>query len=108
MITTSAWAATTAPSIASSPSLYALLRDKLPEEKAQEAARILSEGRWTHDYPITVEELRAMGLPVREDMPKEVYELMDLYPQTAQRRPGVEFIPVPHAPVRPSRGGEAR
>ena len=88
--------------------VYALLRDKLPEEKAKEVARLLSEGRWTHDYPITVEELRAMGLPVSEDMPKEVYELMELYPQAPQRRPGVEFIPVPYAPGRPSRGGEAK
>jgi ClpP class serine protease len=88
--------------------VYALLRDKLPEEKAKEVARLLSEGRWTHDYPITVEELRAMGLPVSEDMPKEVYELMELYPQAPQRRPGVEFIPVPYAPVRPSRGGETK
>lgn len=88
--------------------VYALLRDKLPEEKAQEVAKMLSEGRWTHDYPITVEELRAMGLPVSEDMPKEVYELMELYPQAPQRRPGVEFIPVPYAPGRPSRGGEAQ
>jgi len=88
--------------------VYALLRDKLPEEKAKEVARLLSEGRWTHDYPITVEELRAMGLPVSEDMPKEVYELMELYPQARQRRPGVEFIPVPYAPIRPSQGGEAK
>lgn len=89
--------------------VYALLRDKLPEEKAQEVARMLSEGRWTHDYPITVEELRAMGLPVSEDMPKEVYELMELYPQAPQRRPGVEFIPVPYAPpARSPRGGEVK
>jgi len=89
--------------------VYALLRDKLPEEKAQEVARLLSEGHWTHDYPITVEELRAMGLPVSEDMPKEVYELMELYPQAPQRRPGVEFIPVPYAPpARSPRGGEAK
>jgi hypothetical protein len=25
-----------------------------------------------------------------------VYDLMDLYPQTSQRRPGVEFIPIPY------------
>jgi ClpP class serine protease len=88
--------------------VYALLRDKLPEEKAKEVARLLSEGRWTHDYPITVEELRAMGLPVSEEMPREVYELMELYPQAPQRRPGVEFIPVPYTPVRPSQGGETK
>lgn len=78
--------------------VYSLLCDKLPETQAQQAAHILSEGHWTHDYPITVEELRQMGLPVSEDMPKEVYELMDLYPQAVQRRPGVEFIPVPYVP----------
>lgn len=86
--------------------VYALLADKLPPERAQEVARKLSEGRWTHDYPITAEELRAMGLPVGEEMPREVYALMDLYPQARQRRPGVEFIPVPYAPQRsPGRGG---
>jgi len=84
--------------------VYSLLCDKLPEAEAQRIARMLSEGHWTHDYPITVEELRQMGLPVSEDMPKEVYELMELYPQAAQRRPGVEFIPIPYTPSsRPSR-----
>ena len=34
-------------------------------------------------------------------MPREVYELMDLFPQTSQRRPGVEFIPLPYAPAPP-------
>jgi hypothetical protein len=31
-------------------------------------------------------------------MPKEVFELMRLYPQTAQRRPSVEYIPLPYGP----------
>lgn len=78
--------------------VYSLLCDKFPENEAQRLAHMLSEGHWTHDYPITVEELRQMGLPVSEDMPKEVYELMELYPQSVQRRPGVEFIPIPYAP----------
>lgn len=26
-------------------------------------------------------------------------ELMELYPQAAQRRPGVEFIPIPYGPM---------
>jgi ClpP class serine protease len=88
--------------------VYALLRDKFPEERAQELAQALSQGRWTHDYPITVEELKAMGLPVSEDMPREVYELMELYPQARQRRPGVEFIPVPYAPPAKAPRGENR
>jgi ClpP class serine protease len=88
--------------------VYALLRDKFPEERAQELAQALSQGCWTHDYPITVEELKAMGLPVSEDMPREVYELMELYPQARQRRPGVEFIPVPYAPPAKAPRGENR
>jgi hypothetical protein len=29
-------------------------------------------------------------------MPEEVYTLMDLYPQPTQRRPSVQYIPVPY------------
>jgi ClpP class serine protease len=82
--------------------VYNLIKDKIPEEKAKELAKTLSEGRWTHDYPITYEEAKELGLPVTDQVPPEVYELMDLYPQTSQRRPSVEFIPVPYLP--PSRG----
>ncbi len=70
-----------------------LLRDKMGLEKARELARILTEGRWTHDYPITVEKARELGLPVKTDVPPEVYELMELYPQAPFNRPGVEYIP---------------
>ncbi|HID41472.1 MAG TPA: hypothetical protein EYP33_04875 [Pyrodictium sp.] len=83
-----------------------LLRDKMGEEKAREVARILTEGRWTHDYPITVEKARELGLPVKTEVPPEVYELMALYPQAPHNRPGVEFIPqpLPQQPVRRSQG----
>lgn len=87
--------------------LKRLLLAKLPEEKADEIARILSQGTWTHDYPIEVEEARAMGLPVEEGLPREVYELMRLYPQPAQRRPSVEYVPVPYSPA-PAPSGERR
>lgn len=36
--------------------VYNLVRENLPEEKAKELAKALSEGRWTHDYPINFEE----------------------------------------------------
>lgn len=86
-----------------------LLRDKMPEEKAEEIARVLSSGNWTHDYPIQVEEAQALGLPVRTGLPTEVYELMRLYPQPPQRRPTVEYIPVPYHPhPAPGTGGERR
>ena len=86
-----------------------LLLEHQTPEKADELARMLSEGRWTHDYPIDTDQAKAMGLRVSEDMPKEVYELMDLYPQTRQQRPGVEFIPMPYtpAPKAPAGGGGA-
>jgi ClpP class serine protease len=73
-----------------------LLRKHLPEEKAEEVAHLLSQGTWTHDYPIGVEEARAMGLKVSTEMPKEVYELMDLYPQPQGNKPSVQYVPLPY------------
>lgn len=73
--------------------VYDLLRDKYGEAKAKELAQILTEGRWTHDYPITVEEAKKLGLNVSTDVPKEVYALMDLYKQPMRQRGTVEFMP---------------
>jgi len=76
--------------------VFELLKDKMGENKAKEVATILTEGRWTHDYPITVEVARELGLKVSTEVPEEVYELMELYPQPMmQRHPGVEFVPTP-------------
>lgn len=79
-------------------SVFELLKDKMPEEKARELAEILSTGTWTHDYPITVEEAQKLGLPVRVGLPKEIYALMNLYPQSPGSRPSVQYIPVPYYP----------
>jgi ClpP class serine protease len=70
----------------------------MDEARAKELAGILSEGRWTHDYPISVEEARALGLPVSADLPLEVRHLMRLYPQPRGRRPSVEYVPMPYGP----------
>ena len=43
-----------------------------------------------------------LGIAVHEEMPRELYEVMDLFPQATQRRPGVEFIPVPYGPAGPA------
>lgn len=75
---------------------YILKSRNMPEEKAEEVAQIFTEGRWTHDYPITGEELEAMGLDISYEMPREVYALMELYPQFPRRRPSVQYIPVPY------------
>lgn len=76
----------------------ALLRTRLPEEQAAAIARTLATGTWTHDYPISAAEARELGLPVSTDLPREVFDLMQLYPQTGQRRPSVEYIPLPYGP----------
>ncbi len=72
-----------------------LLKDKIDFEKAESIAETLATGKWTHDYPITVEEAKELGLNVNTNMPDEVYQLMALYPQTSQARPSVEYIPLP-------------
>ena len=77
-------------------SVLCLLQENMDEARAREVAAILSDGRWTHDYPISYDEVRKLGLPVSDRMPESIYHLMDLYPQTAQRRPSVEYIPLPY------------
>ncbi|MCL6547725.1 MAG: hypothetical protein K6T30_02320 [Alicyclobacillus sp.] len=73
-----------------------LLQARLDPEKARELAHILTSGLWTHDYPITIDQLEAFGLPIRSNLPQEVYELMELYPQPSQRRPTVQYVPAPY------------
>jgi ClpP class serine protease len=74
-------------------SVEALLATRNPVDKAEELARLLSEGTWTHDHPITYETAQRFGLPVRGDMPTEFLELMQLYPQPMRRQPSVEYLP---------------
>ncbi|MBN2909168.1 ATP-dependent Clp protease proteolytic subunit [Polycladomyces sp. WAk] len=76
--------------------LTELLKDKMDLAKAQELAHVLSSGLWTHDYPITIEKLKGFDLPIQVGLPREVYTLMELYPQPSQRRPSVQYIPMPY------------
>jgi ClpP class serine protease len=73
-----------------------LLAAKNPGEKSGEIAKLLTSGTWTHDYPITYERARELGLPVRTDMPENMLRLMGLYPQPMRRQPSVEYFPVPY------------
>jgi ClpP class serine protease len=75
-----------------------ILKDKLADGRAEDLADLLATGKWTHDYPLTVDEVQELGLPVSTDMPKEVYRFMELFPQPKQRTPSVQYIP---EPVRP-------
>ena len=55
------------------------------------APKILNEGRWIHDFGISIQEARRR--PVSVNMPRQVYELMDLHPQAGTGRPSVLCIP---------------
>lgn len=74
-----------------------LLDGRIPPAQADVVADQLSSGKWTHDYPISAAEAKSLGLPVSTNMPKEVLELMALYPQPvrAQGSGGVEYLPGP-------------
>jgi ClpP class serine protease len=84
-----------------------LLSERLPAEQAKDLAHTLSEGRWTHDFPIDADMAQQLGLPVSTDLPDEVRALMGLYPQPKGRRPSVEFIPSPYEQA-PNRSGSPR
>ena len=66
------------------------------EERAVAIATALTDGRWTHDYPLTVDEALALDLRVSVELPAAVHELMDLYPQPQRGRPSVEYVPMPY------------
>jgi ClpP class serine protease len=70
-----------------------LLTDQLGAEKAKSLAELLSEGTWTHDFAITYEAAKKLGLNVSDEMPNEILELMDLYPQPVRRHPSVTYLP---------------
>lgn len=75
---------------------------RLPADRAESLAASLTGGGWTHDYPITVTEARTLGFAVSTEMPRAIYDMMQLYPQSGRRRPSVEYVPLPYrAPAAP-------
>jgi ClpP class serine protease len=86
-----------------------VLLKRLPKEKAGQLAMVLTDGRFTHDFPIMAGPARALGLPVSTKMPAEIYELMDLYPQDGAGRPSVLYIPLKREhPVKENPAGTPR
>jgi len=73
-----------------------LLIDNISDEEADRLATILTEGRWTHDYPISSDEAARLGMFVSTEMPDEICDVMKLYPQSGQRRPSVQYVPLPY------------
>ncbi len=84
--------------------VYELVSERLGEEKGMELATTLTDGRWTHDYPISLDEAASLGLPVLANEHDSFCNLMSLYPQTSSARPSVQYIPAPY-PTRPSGNG---
>ncbi len=78
-----------------------LLLKHMDEEQAEKTAEKLTQGTWTHDYPIDVREMAEMGINVNTDMPPDVYALMSLFPQPRAARPSVEYNPGPVYPSGP-------
>jgi len=87
--------------------IHELLADKLPAEKANELAEMLSEGRWTHDFAITADVAKQFGLSVSTEMPPDIMLMMELYPQPMQTQPTVEHLPTPHQ-TQPDRPAQRR
>ncbi|HTL90285.1 MAG TPA: hypothetical protein VL134_12870, partial [Leptolyngbya sp.] len=78
-----------------------LLEDTVPHqkiapEKIEAVIDALTTGKVTHDYPITVEEATELGLPITAGLDREIYDLMELYPQPQGGRPSVQYIPLPY------------
>jgi ClpP class serine protease len=67
-----------------------LLAKHMAEEKAEETAELLTQGTWTHDYPIDVAQVAGLGINVNTEMPSEIYALMSMFPQPRNARPSVE------------------
>jgi ClpP class serine protease len=76
-----------------------ILQKRLPKEKAVNLATALTEGSVTHDFPLTVNLLRKTGLPVSTTVPRTVYDIMDLYPQSGANRPSVLYVPLRPLPT---------
>jgi ClpP class serine protease len=75
-------------------SVQELLSRTQTPEKAKDLAALLATGTWTHDYPITLEEGRKLGLNISSAIPSDVVQLMSLYPQPVRRQPSVEYLPI--------------
>lgn len=84
--------------------VFNLLADNMDEEKAMNIATKLTEGRWTHDYPILPEEAREIGLPVNTEIDSVICDIMSLYPQSGKGRPSVQYVPMPYSSAPKAKG----
>ena len=69
-----------------------LLVNNHSEEKAEELSILLTEGRWTHDFPITCAYAKELGLPVNAQIPNSFMNLMLLYSQPINHQSTVQYL----------------
>jgi ClpP class serine protease len=69
-----------------------IMTPRMERAKAETLADTLASGTWTHDYALTPGEAADLGVPVTVGLPKEILELMKLYPAPVQQS-AVEFLP---------------
>ncbi len=83
-----------------------LLSHRSEGERVDKLTEAFTSGKWTQDYPISVDELNEMGLQVNCKMPLEVFQYMTMFPQAPGGRPSVDFIAAPYKlpiPEKPSK-----
>ncbi len=88
-----------------------LLSERMEIHAADELANKLTKGTWTHDYAITFDEAKELGLPVSEAMPAEIYQFMSFFPQAKRAEAPVQYIPIPYrreAPPPSPTGGPSK
>jgi ClpP class serine protease len=84
-----------------------MLGGRMPGEAADKLAHKLSQGTWTHDYPISATEAKALGLNVSTDMPSDILDLLALYDQPMRTQASVEYLSGPRQ-RQVSQGGEGQ
>jgi ClpP class serine protease len=70
-----------------------LLHGKCSDACIENISTLLSQGTWTHDYPITYDHAKELGLNVSSDIPPLALDLLALYPQPVRHTPTVEYLP---------------
>ena len=68
---------------------------QMPADKAAQTAKTLTDGRWTHDFPITAKAARELGLRINTDMPREVYCTDGPLPAGAGKASDVLYVEPP-------------
>lgn len=72
-----------------------LIGDRFSEEQADRIVEELVSGKYTHDFPITADTVcELLGQCASKELPREIYELMNLYRMETRRSPGVEYAPL--------------